>query len=74
VNWKDGDSLEQLCPDCGRLEAAGGFCSGCYRRMGPTDWRKAELSDAQRAGLARLNERRSPSEKSRSAATVGLGL
>ena len=30
--------LEQACPDCGRWEAAGSYCSGCDRRMGPDDW------------------------------------
>jgi hypothetical protein len=34
---QDG-KLEQACPDCGRWEAAGGYCSGCDRRMGPDDW------------------------------------
>ena len=30
--------LEQACPDCGRWEAAGSYCSGCDRPMGPDDW------------------------------------
>ena len=34
---QDG-KLEQACPDCGRWEAAGSYCSGCDRRMGPDDW------------------------------------
>jgi hypothetical protein len=29
--------LEQSCV-CGRWEAAGAYCSGCYRSMGPEDW------------------------------------
>jgi len=34
---QDG-KLEQACPDCGRWEAAGSYCSGCDRPMGPDDW------------------------------------
>ncbi len=30
--------LEQSCPDCGRWEAAGSYCSKCYRPMGAVDW------------------------------------
>jgi predicted Fe-S protein YdhL (DUF1289 family) len=30
--------LEQACPDCGVWEAAGAYCTGCYRSMGPDDW------------------------------------
>lgn len=30
--------LEQSCPDCGRWEAAGLYCTGCRRPMGPLDW------------------------------------
>lgn len=30
--------LEQSCPDCGRWEAAGSYCSGCSRPMTATDW------------------------------------
>ena len=30
--------LEQACPDCGVWEAAGFYCSGCERPMGPADW------------------------------------
>ncbi len=30
--------LEQTCPECGRVEAAGAYCSGCSRQTGPDDW------------------------------------
>jgi len=30
--------LEQACPECGRWEAAGAYCSACYRPMGSGDW------------------------------------
>ena len=30
--------LEQACSECGRWEAAGAYCSGCDRQMGPDDW------------------------------------
>lgn len=30
--------LEQVCPGCGRNEAAGSFCTRCYRPTGPDDW------------------------------------
>ena len=30
--------LEQMCPACGRWEAAGRQCSWCGRVMSPTDW------------------------------------
>jgi hypothetical protein len=33
-----GGKLEQACPDCGVWEAAGFYCSGCDRPMGPDDW------------------------------------
>ena len=48
--------LEQTCPDCGRTEAAGYYCSLCCRITGPEDWQPTKRSDAQRAaatGLAR---------------------
>ena len=42
--------LEQACPDCGRWEAAGSYCSGCDRRMGPDDW--YSNGDAKRRAIA----------------------
>jgi len=30
--------LEQACPACGVWEAAGAYCTGCTRPMGPDDW------------------------------------
>jgi len=30
--------LEQTCPDCHRWEAAGRYCSGCFRRMTEADY------------------------------------
>ena len=30
--------LEQVCPDCGRWEAATFACSWCQRPTGPEDW------------------------------------
>lgn len=41
--------LEQVCPACGLREAAGPYCSACLTKTDATDWRKAVLTDAQRA-------------------------
>ena len=30
--------LEQACCHCGRWEAAGRYCSGCYQPTGPSSW------------------------------------
>lgn len=30
--------LETTCPVCGRHEAAGAYCSWCFRRSTPADW------------------------------------
>lgn len=49
---QDG-KLEQACPDCGRWEAAGGYCSGCDRRMGSDDWYRNGL--LSRRAVARQN-------------------
>jgi len=43
--------LEQACPDCGRWEAAGSYCSGCLRPMGPDDWYRN--GDEDRRAVAR---------------------
>jgi hypothetical protein len=47
---QDG-KLEQACPDCGRWEAAGSYCSGCDRPMGPDDWYRN--GDLTRRAVAR---------------------
>lgn len=52
---------EQQCPDCGRREAAGAYCTRCYRKTGPEDWR--DLSDGRKQALreartARINRAR----------------
>ena len=44
--------LEQVCPECGREEAAHWYCSQCLRQMQPTDWRTwAQLHPARAARL-----------------------
>jgi predicted Fe-S protein YdhL (DUF1289 family) len=43
--------LEQACPDCGRWEAAGSYCAGCDRPMGPADW--YSNGDLERRAVAR---------------------
>lgn len=67
-------SLEQVCPDCGRREAAGGMCSRCFRAMTAADWRETARTDAQveasRVNAHRRAERRSTSKKSANPATV----
>jgi hypothetical protein len=45
--------LEQACPDCGRWEAAGSYCSGCDRAMGPDDW----YPNGSAAGRARARQK-----------------
>jgi hypothetical protein len=34
--------LSQRCPACGTVEAAGAYCTRCYRRAGPTEWFKQD--------------------------------
>lgn len=61
--------LEQICParcqegwrrglDPETTEAAGGYCSACGAPTGPSDWRPAQRSDAQRAVTARATAAR----------------
>jgi len=58
VTDRTGLHYEQKCPDCGREEAAGSYCSFCRRRMGIDDWFHKEATPAQRAALERVRERR----------------
>lgn len=34
--------LSQRCPTCGTVEAAGAYCTRCYRPAGPADWFRQE--------------------------------
>jgi hypothetical protein len=51
---------EQRCPDCGREEAGGSYCTACSRPMHPDDW--TNDTAASRAGRANRASRgvRSP--------------
>lgn len=48
--------LEQSCPDCGRWEAAGSYCSGCYRPMTAADWYPNGTKDARAVAHQRAAE------------------
>jgi hypothetical protein len=48
--------LEQACPDCGRWEAAGAYCSGCRRPMGPADWYPNGTKDGRSVAQERAAE------------------
>lgn len=52
----DEGRREQRCPACGRGEAGGGHCSGCYRPVHPDEWTAVEWSEAQRAARRREND------------------
>ena len=60
--------LEQVCPDCGRREAAHPYCSGCLLSLTPADWQPTARTEAQRAAARRVcrerAERRSVTAKS----------
>ena len=45
--------LEQLCPECGREEAAHWYCSLCFRQMIPTDWQTWSQLHPDRAAALR---------------------
>ena len=34
--------LSQRCPTCGTVEAAGAYCTRCYRPAGPAEWFRQE--------------------------------
>jgi hypothetical protein len=42
---------DQRCPRCGREEAGGAYCTGCYRRVHPDEW----TDDTARSRAARAN-------------------
>lgn len=46
---------EQRCPDCGREEAGGAYCTGCYRPVHPDEWHApaGEVSEARREAARR---------------------
>lgn len=50
--------LEQRCPDCGRDEAAGYYCSGCARPTGPAEWYRPVPPPLRAASLARATAAR----------------
>lgn len=60
--------LEQACPDCGRWEAAGAFCSWCSRPMVRTDWYRNGDAEQRAAGLPTAAPPDPPSEYRHSAA------
>ena len=52
---RDG-KLDQSCPACGLVEAAGAYCSACRTPTGPADYARAvHRTDAQREAAARLH-------------------
>lgn len=50
--------LEQQCPACGCVEAAGSYCTSCLRSTGPDDWRRSPTSALQDAAFARARAAR----------------
>jgi hypothetical protein len=66
--------LSQACPSCGRHEAAGSYCSGCFRPMTAEDWQRGDVSEAQiaarRANGRSRGKRAAESTKSAIAAIV----
>lgn len=63
---------EQRCPDCGREEAGGAYCTGCLRPVHPDDWTAPERSPAQRDATAAA--RRSRLKESAGQAIVETAL
>ena len=57
--------LEQVCPDCGRREAAGHYCTGCARPTGSAEWYKPEASASRAASLVKAQAKRHPQSVSR---------
>lgn len=43
--------LEQTCPDCGRKEAAGSYCTRCLRPMNLQDFCRPKRTAAQDAAF-----------------------
>lgn len=41
-----GQSAAQACPDCGRVEVAGYYCSACFLPIYRSDWTTPEASVA----------------------------
>jgi hypothetical protein len=54
--------LEQMCPDCGRWEAAHRYCSWCLRRMGPDDWYRNSDLEQRHGRMPKSCPARPPSE------------
>ena len=73
--------LEQACSGCGRVEAAGRYCTGCRAPMGPDDWYRNGQKD-RRAGareraaeIDRTRVKRGPGRPRRASTFDGtLGL
>lgn len=62
--------LSQVCPDCGRAEAAGSYCTGCLRPMAAADWRRVRSEGRAAASAKGLAAKRSK----RAAACLRDGL
>ncbi len=62
--------LEQVCPVCGRAEAAGYYCTGCLRPMTESDWRSVRSESRAAASAKALAAKRSK----RAAARLRDGL
>lgn len=46
--------LEQTCPECGRWEAAGAYCSGCWHPMTASDYyQNGDQAERTRRGAVR---------------------
>lgn len=55
--------LEQRCPSCGLIEAAGAYCTACEKPTGEPHWRRAERTAAQVAATATAGASRAPATK-----------
>jgi methionyl-tRNA synthetase len=48
--------LEQRCPACGRTEAAGAYCTACFRPMTEADWHRPKATENQQKALRAARE------------------
>jgi methionyl-tRNA synthetase len=65
--------LDQVCPDCGRKEAAGYECTACARPTGPAEWYRPAATASEIERLTRARAKRHPEAASRNLSTGNGG-
>ena len=58
VALQQAGRLDQTCPKCGLVEAAGSYCSFCHHIPMAAFWHMPKLTEAQRATIDKMRAAR----------------